>query len=144
MLSLQTEQEITDLKQEVILLKTSQREKQDAIDQLAALITDLQQQLVDSKQPIPAIASSVIASSTISSSLIGPNIPQTPLTTYAVNMLDKTQNPTAGFATTSGSVSSEHHYGREDELIEHVTYLRQAFCRFVKARDSVEMQVLYV
>ena len=136
MLSLQSEQEITDLKQEVISLKTNQREKQDAIDQLAALITDLQQQLVDSKQPNP-----VIASSTISCSLTGPNIPQTPLTTYAVNMLDKAQNPTAGFVTTSGSVSSEHHYGREDELIEHVTYLRQAFCRFVKARDCVEMQV---
>jgi hypothetical protein len=144
MFSLQTEQELTDLKNEVTLLKQIELEKQDAIDQLAALISDLQQQLIDSKKLQPTssvsqqVSASAVSSSTASSSLTDPNVPQTPLTTYAVNMLEKSQNSSA-----SGAASTEQHYAREDELIEHVTYLRQAFCRFVKARDCVEMQVLY-
>jgi hypothetical protein len=78
--------------------------------------------------------------------LQGSECPQTPLTMYAANMNKNNQNNNNNNnskTTTGGGGAVAVTISREDELIEHVTYLRQAFTRFVKARDTVEMQATY-
>ena len=145
---MQSEQELVDLRSKNIELTAYINELNRANDEFklendslklstedlkAKIITMERERQKDKQQSLENFGaqSSLTGTGSIDSDIIA----DTPLSKYAQSLVEKSVEESF-----IGEDAAEATVNREDELIEHVTYLRQAFCRFVKARDPVEMQ----
>lgn len=146
--SLQGEQEIVDLRAKVIELTSFVNElhtvndemklENDSLklrdDDLRTKIATLEQRELDASVKSAAANANTIGGSSLDGQ--GEDRlanPQTPLSKYAASL-------TAAMKEEDITEDEVGSVGGADDLIQHVSYLRQAFIRFVEARSPIEMQ----